>query len=1306
MSTGTPNSRNINTTAPIYGGGDLSADRTLYLGTITSALVDSSIRITTVPITGADTTGILLATAAVPGALLDLSTYTFGGGGGNAYTDVGVIGDAAYYVAADSIAASGIKISTIRTTTTAITSADVDASVLISTKAVPTDIVDLSTVSSALAGKLSNTEAVPTALVDLSTVTTELSTKLSSGPITSAMVDASVLIATSPFGGDVSGTYDATIVADDSHNHSQISVTGFTTSTATTLEIAQATTSANVALLASSPTLSGTWTFLNPVAGSITGNAGTVTNGVYTNQSYSNPSWITYIAPNKLDYSTITLAIQNSTTTSFAAFLASSPTFSSLITVPMIHFDTNTTPSGFREGRLYYDAPNKTLAAQIDADVTLQIGQENHVLVHNATASPLTNGQVVYITGASDSEPTVAPADARYSTMSYVLGVVTNASIASGAHGLVTTFGAVNDLNTSAWSEGTQLYLSSTTPGAFTSIPPSEGGQDVRIARVLISNASTGRILVNVRQMFQLTDASDVTISTPTAGQLLIYNGLEWVNGSGQAVAAGPGISFYYDGTMITVPGTQNVTGVETLSKTPWAHAEDVESNIVSNNTILAEAYVHDTPLGRTKLDAGPWEFFSWTGVDKSQGVTVILRNVMRVRTSTGTITSSDIGTSSRTFTCTGDTPFETTSIDVGGTVDSDSYVKTAKGLYRILNRISNTVVQAAVPSTYTNETSTFSVHKRLFQSVSSEINNIAGAAPLYPGLIQVSNKSVQPEFTILETDKIAVYRFVRTDANTNTTVYFAYGGTERYSYLTTPLTTLHNNLPALQGGTGSGITGEYYHLTQAKYLEVSTLSTDLAAKISRYGDTMSGQLTVSSSVVANLGATAQHTVFTASGTINDFLQYDIQNNSNGSAAQSGYSATADNGTSASNFMWLGINNSGFTDTSDWNVGAAGDTSLLSSYNDLYIANRTGDKRILFLTDGTKAANIRMVIDATGTVTMNGKLSVIGTINGLDASTIRTATTPIVSADITSLDAAKLTGAVPGAALDLSTYTFGGGGNAYTSIGVVGQIPYYVATDSIAAAGIQPSQILTSTNTTVARTNAANTFTVSSNGVYLNRFDNPDTGTSAASQIAMLVGGSANMELSQWVENHSLYPGKTILGANGTGGLALYAGHASGRINFYTKGAPTIANLKMSMEPDGAVTVTSSTTIIGAGGLSVSYGVAASTVATTSTATLAALNVTGAVEFQKPVNVSIVHISSTCAMGSGIIVCTADCQDSLVTGYSASAPYPWGFEGYQYSGVGYAPYYCKPYQNGYRCVWEVGTKTGNAFVFASCSKVY
>ena len=44
--------------------------------------------------------------------------------------------------------------------------------------------------------------------------------------------------------------------------------------------------------------------FFGNVTGNLTGNADTVSNGVYSNQSYSNPSWLTSLSPSKISFST------------------------------------------------------------------------------------------------------------------------------------------------------------------------------------------------------------------------------------------------------------------------------------------------------------------------------------------------------------------------------------------------------------------------------------------------------------------------------------------------------------------------------------------------------------------------------------------------------------------------------------------------------------------------------------------------------------------------------------------------------------------------------------------------------------------------------------------------------------------------------------------------------------------------------------------------------------------------------------------------------------------------------------------
>jgi hypothetical protein len=52
--------------------------------------------------------------------------------------------------------------------------------------------------------------------------------------------------------------------------------------------------------LTGTQTASGTYTFSNTITASISGNAATVTNGLYSTGTYSNPTWLTDLAPSKL----------------------------------------------------------------------------------------------------------------------------------------------------------------------------------------------------------------------------------------------------------------------------------------------------------------------------------------------------------------------------------------------------------------------------------------------------------------------------------------------------------------------------------------------------------------------------------------------------------------------------------------------------------------------------------------------------------------------------------------------------------------------------------------------------------------------------------------------------------------------------------------------------------------------------------------------------------------------------------------------------------------------------------------------
>lgn len=150
------------------------------------------------------------------------------------------------------------------------------------------------------------------------------------------------------------------------------------------------------------------------------------------------------------------------------------------------------------QGKVFYDTGSKTLAYYNDnSSVTLNVGQEEWVRAFNNTGSTIANGAAVYVTGrdATNDIVTIALADADNATASEVLGIVTTTNCTTATVCYVTTFGRVNNFDTSALSAGAPFYLS-TTAGALTSTVPASPAYQVRLGNTGRSDASVGWVLV------------------------------------------------------------------------------------------------------------------------------------------------------------------------------------------------------------------------------------------------------------------------------------------------------------------------------------------------------------------------------------------------------------------------------------------------------------------------------------------------------------------------------------------------------------------------------------------------------------------------------------------------------------------------------------------------------------------------------------------------------------------------------------------------------------------------------------------
>jgi hypothetical protein len=123
----------------------------------------------------------------------------------------------------------------------------------------------------------------------------------------------------------------------------------------------------------------------------------------------------------------------------------------------------------------------------------VNLGFENALRIYNNTGSPIGIGSVIYVTGSVGGTPTVSLAQANTFQSGTVLGVV-NRSIPTSSYGYVFTYGLV-DYNTTAFTAGDNLYLSATSAGILTNIPPTAPSFSALVGSALNSSAS-GSIVV------------------------------------------------------------------------------------------------------------------------------------------------------------------------------------------------------------------------------------------------------------------------------------------------------------------------------------------------------------------------------------------------------------------------------------------------------------------------------------------------------------------------------------------------------------------------------------------------------------------------------------------------------------------------------------------------------------------------------------------------------------------------------------------------------------------------------------------
>jgi hypothetical protein len=249
-------------------------------------------------------------------------------------------------------------------------------------------------------------------------------------------------------------------------------------------------------------------------------------NGYLLTSNGTTASWTAAPATGVTSFSAGTTGLTPSTATTGAITLAG--------TLAITNGGTGATTAGVALTNLgaigtIASADASIIVTQVGSSVDLAVSQTSpaSVLVEqvrNTTGATLTKGTAVYISGATGQIPTVSKALATSdATSAQTLGLIT-ADIANNANGFVTITGLITNLNTSAYTDGAQLYLSPTTAGTLTATKPYAPQHLVYIAIVAHAHPTQGKLIVSVQNGYELDELHNVSAQSPTTGQTIVWN--------------------------------------------------------------------------------------------------------------------------------------------------------------------------------------------------------------------------------------------------------------------------------------------------------------------------------------------------------------------------------------------------------------------------------------------------------------------------------------------------------------------------------------------------------------------------------------------------------------------------------------------------------------------------------------------------------------------------------------------------------------------------------------------------------------
>ncbi len=256
-----------------------------------------------------------------------------------------------------------------------------------------------------------------------------------------------------------------------------------------------------------------------------------------------------------------------------------------------IAFDPEMPAPTYEEGLLFYDSDKRCFSYYNNKSaVSVNIGREVLIQVHNTTASTILNGSAVRPTGAISGLVSIAPSDAS-ALVTAGCYAVTTMDIPAGTTGYCAYIGEVDSVDTSGFTAGEVLFVSATTPGELTNVEPAISSP----VGIVLTSQVDGSIFIGQKEVNNPT-AVGQNLSTATTDQDLSttpapLEGFLETAGLEIGVTISTPVGVGGDRRCIISPATSQHSGFYSFTAT-------ITGSNSSNRVLVAELYINGSATG------------------------------------------------------------------------------------------------------------------------------------------------------------------------------------------------------------------------------------------------------------------------------------------------------------------------------------------------------------------------------------------------------------------------------------------------------------------------------------------------------------------------------------------------------------------------------------------------------------------------------------------------------------------------------------------------------------------------------------